>query len=268
DLDTPLVGTCQTLEKKYLRLTSQPIPSTVRPLNILRKTLKLLIDKYLEGASYNYLCDQFKSMRQDLTVQHIKNEFTVSVYQYHCKLAIQFEDLGEFNQCQSQLRLLYEGSSSPLRLEFYSYRILYYIITNNLEEAFDLKLQLIDEGVDLESNIFLRTSFRLVESVLLNDYFQFFSLIKEFRFLNSIIMKERIKSLAIICRSYKKIVLGFIKENLLFDHEDDLLKFLRDHELEQFVLQESVAFFDCSKSRFIVEALREKIYKKIDIKGQ
>ena len=39
-VDYTVVGTCQELEKKYLRLTSAPDPRTVRPEPVLRKTLE------------------------------------------------------------------------------------------------------------------------------------------------------------------------------------------------------------------------------------
>jgi hypothetical protein len=89
DVAQPLVGRCMTLEKRYLRLTSAPDPDNVRPLHVLEKTLELLKKKWREEQNYAYICDQFKSLRQDLTVQHIKTEFTVSVYEIHARIALE-----------------------------------------------------------------------------------------------------------------------------------------------------------------------------------
>jgi hypothetical protein len=69
-----VIGSCQKLEKDYFRLTSAPFPSTVRPEDVLRESLTLLKKKWENSSvEYVYMCSQFKSIRQDLTVQHIQN---------------------------------------------------------------------------------------------------------------------------------------------------------------------------------------------------
>ncbi|KAJ3103102.1 hypothetical protein HDU97_010382 [Phlyctochytrium planicorne] len=73
-------------ERERLRA---PDPSSVRPLHILRRTLDLLGQKWKEEQNYTYICDQFKSLRQDLTVQRIKNDFTVKVYEAHARIALE-----------------------------------------------------------------------------------------------------------------------------------------------------------------------------------
>ena len=126
-----VVGTSSKLEKSYLRLTSAPDPRTVRPLSTLVQTLELLKKKWRTENNYSYICDQFKSMRQDLTVQRIKNEFTVKVYEIHARIALEMGDLGEYNQCQSQLRGLYAYGIQGSAMEFLAYRILYLLHTKN-----------------------------------------------------------------------------------------------------------------------------------------
>lgn len=127
----PIVGTSQRLEKRYLRLTSAPDPTTVRPLPVLRQTMALLKRKWKAERDYGYICDQFKSVRQDLTVQMVRNEFTVEVYEVHARIALEKHDLGEYNQCQSQLAQLYGAGIAGHRMEFMAYRLLYFLYTKN-----------------------------------------------------------------------------------------------------------------------------------------
>jgi hypothetical protein len=119
-------GTCQSLEKSYFRLTSAPDPSTVRPEPVLQAALKRLVKMIDDpntynnpqqqqggggggggGVNYFYALDQFKGMRQDLTVQHIRNPLTVAVYEAHGRAALEYGDVPEYNQCQGQLAGLY-----------------------------------------------------------------------------------------------------------------------------------------------------------------
>jgi hypothetical protein len=138
----PVVGTCTVLEKNYFRLTSAPKPEEVRPLDVLKRTLELLKQKWEREKQYNYICDQLKSVRQDLTVQHIKNEFTVEVYEMHARIALMKEDLGEYNQCQSQLRALYALRLGGHPVEFLAYRILYLVHTQNRIGLNDILVEL------------------------------------------------------------------------------------------------------------------------------
>ena len=103
----PIVGTCGELYKPYLRLTSAPDPSTVRPLPILKRTLTRLKGDWKLNRNYTFMCDQLKSLRQDLTVQRIRNEFTVQVYELHSRIAIEMvfsSKLGRFRRVQPMFK--------------------------------------------------------------------------------------------------------------------------------------------------------------------
>jgi hypothetical protein len=76
-----IVGISESLEKRYLRITSMPDPKTVRPERVLKKALTWLKQKSDNGDDYEYISEQFRSIRQDLTIQHIKNAFAVEVYE-------------------------------------------------------------------------------------------------------------------------------------------------------------------------------------------
>lgn len=84
-----ITGTGTFLEKSYLRLTSIPDPSSVRSEAVLKKSVEFVKQKWKQGAPWNYVTDQFKSIRQDLTVQGIYNEFTVQVYETHARLCLE-----------------------------------------------------------------------------------------------------------------------------------------------------------------------------------
>jgi SAC3 family protein LENG8/THP3 len=76
--DEIIVGRNTNIDKPYLRITGRPDPETVRPEPILKKALAHFAAEYKKGkVPYDILISQLKSVRQDLTVQHIRNAFMV-----------------------------------------------------------------------------------------------------------------------------------------------------------------------------------------------
>ena len=204
----PIVGTCQTLEKNYYRLTAPPNPSTVRPLHVLEKALNLIIDKWKSAKDYAYICDQLKSMRQDLTVQHVKSAFTIKVYEIHARIALQMKDLGEYNQCQTQLRALYRlglGGKESHADEFLAYRILYLMYTCNRTDMNDMLADL--TPADKETP-FVRVALQVRSAVASGNYYKFFRLYSEVQNMNMVpylmdmfVERERLAAMAKICRT-------------------------------------------------------------------
>lgn len=98
-----IVGKSKSIEKPYLRITGCPDPETIRPEHILKRALKYFLDQYKKGRSYEYLIEQFRSIRQDLTVQNIKSSLTVQVYEENLKLSLFEGDTAQFKHCQTNL---------------------------------------------------------------------------------------------------------------------------------------------------------------------
>ena len=201
--DGPVVGTCQNLEKNYFRLTAPPKPETVRPLAILHKTLAMLKAKWRQENNYAYTCDQFKSLRQDLTVQHIKNEFTVKVYETHARIALQKMDLGEYNQCQTQLRALYKQNLGGNPAEFLAYRILYFIYTCNRPDMNDVLSELTQ--ADREETA-VKHALEVRSALASGNYHKFFRLFLDppnmgAYMMDMFIERERVAALANISRA-------------------------------------------------------------------
>jgi hypothetical protein len=199
----PVVGRCEVLEKRYLRLTSAPNPDLVRPLHILKQTLELLKKKWRKEGNYSYICDQFKSLRQDLTVQHIKDKFTVEVYEIHARIALEKADLGEYNQCQTQLRSLYAQRLGGNPVEFKAYRILYFIHTSNRTALNDVLADLTTAEKEERA---IKHALDVRSALALGNYHRFFRLYLDTPNMGAYLMdmfvvRERLAALSNICRA-------------------------------------------------------------------
>ena len=129
-------GSCMKMEKKYFRLTGPPDPGAVRPPKVLRAALDRVIKLYRAGqCDIHYAEDQLKAMRQDVTVQHVKGSLPVRIYEAHARACLEHGNGGDFNQCQTQLKVLYAEGSPGCVEEFIAYRVLYQSILRTKESA-------------------------------------------------------------------------------------------------------------------------------------
>ena len=196
-------GTNKYLEKNYYRLTSAPKPETIRPLHVLQDALELLKKKWRAENNYSYICDQLKSIRQDLTVQHIETDFTVSVYEIHARIALENGDLGEYNQCQTVLERLYKQSLCGHPAEFIAYRILYFIYTRNRTQMNHV-LTGLTESEKMETAINHALSVR--SALALGNYHRFFRLYLYAPNMGAYLMdmfieRERESALKVMCKA-------------------------------------------------------------------
>lgn len=281
DKNNHIIGRCQNLEKSYLRLTSEPNPDLIRPLDILKRTFDMLVKKHRKNeTTYQYICDQFKSMRQDLRVQMIENQFTVKVYQTHARIALENNDIGEFNQCQSRLMILFEKTSikqSHIE-EFTTYRILYYILTENNAAITTLRKRLIAKEKHIFSNYMVQNAFNMANSNITNDYHTFmkcYSTIEGLgrKLTSTFIDKIRMKSLVTICSSYNQTSLKFLNDELQFGGMEETKKYFTNKNLDKFIVTKHLgeeteySYLDAKSCRpYIIQ--NYSISRKIDIKGQ
>jgi len=215
-------GTCQKLEKQYLRLTAPPRPELVRPLNILKQHLTNLKQEWKrpekKRRDYLWFCAEMKAMRQDLTVQHISNAFTVDVYETHARMALQENDVNEFNQAQTQLKILYDKLDDKEALknenEFVAYRMIYFVMMT-LNKKYNggssdlLKLMLSLTPAQREDSS-IEHALQIREAVSDMDYFKFFQLHKSCpnwgdKLTGLMVPTIQYRTLQIICTAYRPV---------------------------------------------------------------
>ncbi|KAH7476210.1 Leukocyte receptor cluster member 8 [Phytophthora ramorum] len=251
-------GTSQTVEKEYLRLTSPPHPSTVRPEPVLHKALELVKSKWKKGDhDYIYACSQLKSIRQDCTVQHIKNEFTVSVYEAHARVALESGDINEFNQCQTQLHELYEKLIPGEALEFLAYRILYCVYVSLQSKKGDSNAGQLGMyhvlGMvtpKLRGDPAIAHALAVRQAVAMNDYHRFFKLYVDAPNMAGYLMDVmvpaiRLGALRAMCKAYRPTIsVQYIRDELK----------LVGKEGKAFIRQSGLAFMKGDKTRVDTKA--------------
>jgi len=229
-------GTCQKLEKNYFRLNGPPKPEIIRPRHILDKHLKKLKRSWGNGkCEYEWLCSQLKAIRQDLTVQRINDDFAVEVYETHARVALEQADLNEYNQCQTQLKELYEslqsnGCTLLNENEFIAYRIIYYVfLTGN--KKYDggstdlLKIMLSLTSQQIQEPC-IAHALRVRVAVMEHDYHAFFQLHRTCPKMGAYLMDfmvdtVRFQALQRISKAYRPSVpVEFVMKSLGFDLHD------------------------------------------------
>ncbi|KAF9931785.1 hypothetical protein FBU30_009589 [Linnemannia zychae] len=271
-----IVGTSTQLEKSYLRLTSAPDPSTVRPVRVLQKTLDLLKDKWRQDQNYTYICDQLKSVRQDLTVQRIKSEFTVTVYEIHARIALEKGDLGEYNQCQTQLKQLYEYNLQGHVMEFTAYRILYLLHTRNPSDIIAMLASLTPAQ---KQDPAVKHALKVRTALASSNYHALFKLYITAPNMGGYLMdqfveRERVEAMKTICKAYRpNIEVSFLVSTLGFGDELECMGFLKTIGVIGCLNQDSgvdkkrYQFLDTKAALpYVLEA--GKKYQTVDIKGQ
>ena len=126
------------------------------------------------------MCDQLKALRQDLVVQHVKDDFSIEVYETHARIALECGDLNEFNQSQTQLKELYEDAALTRKAcvpEFTAYRILYEVMLGQ-SEAGDSQISNVLRSLSREQRLepTVAHALKVRAACAQNDYASFFRL--------------------------------------------------------------------------------------------
>eukprot|EP01132_Coremiostelium_polycephalum_P000639 gene639-792_t len=223
--EPPIIGTCMDYEKKYLRLTTKPNPALIRPESVLKAWYPMLIRKYINTKNYDYTIDQLKSIRQDLVVQHIRNSFTLEVYEGSAKVTLENNDFTEFGQCLSQIKELYfEGVTNNNRVEFLSYDLLFTLLFNEKE------LPLMEENENIKNTL------NIIKSVITNNYHEFskyyVKCFNQEKILLDKILSNRLReyTLSAMMKSFRpSLHLSHLERELIFSSQESLLTYLESN---------------------------------------
>jgi hypothetical protein len=270
----PLVGTNQSLVKPYLRLTTFPRVQDVRPLDVLCKSLQLIKRRYIKDEDFEWANEQLKSVRQDITVQGIRNEFVLDVYETHARILLEHGDLNEFNQCQTMIHTLTTGSeyttseddefkpnkfsqdsstvlsqSKLSKDEFTGYRLLYALVqkswTDLAKGMADLrdiprsKSDLAAQEKDSAMTAGSRHAVLVIKAVTHNDYHAFFRLYDSAPHLSAYLMDflvKRMRDSAYLC------IIAAYRPTVSVEHFREALHFIGLEETREFLRDHGAKF--------------------------
>lgn len=270
----PLVGKSTALEKSYLRLTTDPKAEDVRPLHILRKALAHIKHEFIQNEDFDWANDQLKAVRQDLTVQHLRNDFVLQVYETHARILLEHGDLNEFNQCQTMIRSLTdpnepnrsesEGQEGSLRQrknhavpcylrqmeekedEFQGYSLLYSLVQNSPSDMimtlsrFHKRTNHKNSGIPaVARGSSIRHALKVVKAVMHNDYQTFFRLYESAPHLSSYLMDflvRRVRKAA-----YERIVASY-RPTVGLERVREILAFADMEETRRFLKKSGVVW--------------------------
>ncbi|KAI0220312.1 hypothetical protein L0F63_006464 [Massospora cicadina] len=244
--DATIIGSCLTHEKSYFRLTSVSCVTCAHCTSSKSGPKKLMV-KWRETKDYGYILDQFQAIRQDLTVQRIKNPFSVRVYETCARLALESVRVkgntdkftpsriwGEFNKCQTKLIEFYSYGIQGNEPEFIAYRILYYLHTRNQS---DINKTLTMLTWEQKQHAAISHALQVRSAISSMNYVQFFKLYRVTPnlgkcLINHFLERERIRALIVICTSFRQTIpVAYVASKLGFDTLHDCLAFLKDSDI-------------------------------------
>eukprot|EP00913_Durusdinium_trenchii_P001442 g1335.t1 len=106
--DKPLEGRNTDPERPFdMRFNDAPRAEDVRPLSVLREAFQKARQRWTQKRDWSYVGEMLRSIRQDLTIQMVKDAFVVEVHEYWAQVALEFGDFKQFDQAAVQLEAYY-----------------------------------------------------------------------------------------------------------------------------------------------------------------
>jgi len=133
-----IVGTCQQVERRYVRVQSRPEAASVRPVEVLRQSLLAVARREAADEPYVDTGDFYMSICQDLRLQGIEDETAVAAREGFALCAMRARvgppgenagmDVKTLSDCLLHLNTLYaRNPGQPRQLEFTVYRFLMWL---------------------------------------------------------------------------------------------------------------------------------------------
>lgn len=226
---TSVYGQNTCLEKGYLRLTSMPTADAVRPPHVLRAALDLLVGKWKQGqCEYAYACDQLKAIRQDLTVQLLRDSLAVQVYEAHGRIALAASDFSEFRSCHGMLKDLYAEGVRGCEPEFCGYGVLYALMVG----GGTLGTELAGMRQDLYNKPHVRFAMQVCQAIKCGNAIQFWQLSQQSSstaeaFMTALAAKLRPQMYECVLRSFMPTVsLAFLSSMLGFESKEEVAEYV------------------------------------------
>lgn len=242
-----VVGNCQNMEKRYLRLTAAPDPVLVRPEPVLKKWLVELTRMWKNREKeWKYIEDQLRAIRQDLTVQNIRGPFPTQVYETNARWALESGDVGQFNQCQTQLINIHEqvdltcapSDQIDTVAEFVSYRLLYYFFQNLHVDEQQFLSQILADPI-LKTHRYVAFALAIRNHATCGNWAKYFELAKHASvqsnhhmqyFLQVFHERQRIHALIVLSKAFvTQISTEWLAKILGFESNSACVVFLKSH---------------------------------------
>lgn len=173
--------------------------------------------------------------RQELLTQGIRNEFTLTVYQIHYRIALEMKDLTELNCCQTQIFQLFDAGIELRKEEFLAYQLLNFASQHNAQGLAAFWQRVKAEEWNLPAVHHARLVCEAVSSYNYHSFFQLYQNAPNMSayFMDFMVDSIRERALKVMQTVYRpSLSILFIEKELGFMNYDECISFLIQHYCE------------------------------------